>query len=99
MASYIELFDLRSNEDLRNKVAVAIVIKAAGLLRGSSPTVSQVTWANEALITPMDKAKNLLNFLLADNNNLTVAQIVNATDSAIQTKVDIAVDALIAGGA
>ena len=99
MATYQELFDLRSNSELRNKIAVAVVIKAQTLIDGASPTVAEITWSNNVLHNPIVKADEILNYVLAANNNATVAQIVGASDSAIQTNVDAAVNSLIAGGA
>lgn len=98
MATYAELYDLRSDSSLRNKVAVAVAIKAQSLLDGGSPTSAQVTWAGEALRNPVGKAGELLNYVLAANNDATAGQITSATDAAIQTNVNAAVDAIVAGG-
>lgn len=99
MATYAEIFDLRSDSGLRNRVAVAVAIKAQGLIDGATPTAAQITWANSAISNPLSKADMLLNYILAKNNGLTLGQIANATDAAIQAQVNSAVDALIAGGA
>lgn len=99
MASYQELYDLRSDSTLRNKVAVAVAVKAQTLLDGASPTAGQVAWANNAISNPVGKADTLMNYVLAANKALTVAQITGATDAAIQSNVNSAVDKLIAGGA
>jgi hypothetical protein len=99
MATYAELYELRANSDLRNKVAVAVAVKAQTLLDAASPTAAQVTWANAAISNPNGKADVLLNYVLAKNKALTVVQINAATDAGIQTAVDGAVDKLIAGGA
>lgn len=99
MATYQELYDLRSDSGLRNKVAVAVVIKAQDLLSGVSPTAAQVTWANAALQSPVQKADVLLGYVLAANKAAGVGAISSASDATIQSNVDAAVDALIAGGA
>ena len=98
MATYVELFDLRSDDALRNKIAVACVVKAADLIDGATPTTAEITWANEAIQSPLSKAEAIMNYVLAANKAGTVAQIQGASDSAIQANVDTAVDALIAGG-
>ena len=98
MATYAELFDLKSNTVFRNKVAVAVVVKAQGLLDGGTPTHAQIDWAVEAIRAPMGKASELVNYVLAANKNLDTATILAASDSAIQTNVDAAVDAIVAGG-
>jgi hypothetical protein len=97
MATYEELFDLRSNSVMRNKVAVAVVIKAETLLTDVTPSANQVAWAVTALASPISVANDLWGFVLAANSTATVAAITNATDTTIQTNVDTAADAIIAG--
>lgn len=98
MATYTEIFDLRSNSDLRNKIAVACVKKAQTLLDGVTPTANEVAWAANCLARPVDTANKIMNYVLAANSGLTTTQINGASDTAIQSNVDTAVDALIAGG-
>ena len=98
MATYEDLFNLKSNSDLRNKIAVACVKKAQTLLDGETPASDEVTWASNALNNPIGQADKIMNYVLAANSAATVSQITSATDAAIQTNVDDAVDALIAGG-
>lgn len=98
MATYQELFDLRSNSGLRNKVAVACVKKAQALLELTPPTADQVAWASSTLANPIAQADKIFAYVLAANSSFTVAQIQGAADTAIQTNVDAAADALIAGG-
>lgn len=98
MATYAELYDLRSDSGLRNKVAVAVAIKAQTILDLASPTNAQVVWASAAIANPVTKADALLNYVLAANKSATVSQIQGATDSTIQTNVGAAVDKIIAGG-
>lgn len=94
MATYTELFELRSNSGLRNKVAVACAVKAQALIDGPSPTAAQLAWAQAAIRDPIAVADSLLNYVLAANKSATVAQITGATDAAIQTNVSAAVDKL-----
>lgn len=98
MASYQELYDLRSNTDFSNKIAVAVVVKAQALISGGTPTTDELTWASKALSNPHTKAQELWGYVVAANKNATIQQIIDATDTAIQTNVDEAADALIAGG-
>ncbi len=98
MATYAEIYDLRSNSDFRNKVAVAAAVKAHALLSLASPSAAQVTWATATLANPISKADSLINYVLAANKSATTGQILAATDTAIQTNVDAAVDKIIAGG-
>lgn len=99
MATYAELYELRSDSELRNKVAVAATKKAQSLIDAASPTTAQISWANSAIVDPQAKAGPLLNYLLAANSALTVGQISGVSDANIQTAVNAAVDKLIAGGA
>lgn len=95
MATYTELFDLRTNSDFRNKITVAAVIKAQKLIDGAVPTAAQITWANECLQAPGSKSESLFLYVIGKNNAATTAQILAASDSTIQSQVDAAVDALI----
>ena len=99
MATYAELFELRNDSSLRNRVAVAVIKKAQDLIDLTTPTADQITWANDAIDNPASKAGPILNYVLAANSSATVSQIQGASDTAIQANVDSAVDALIAGGA
>lgn len=99
MATYSELYDLHDYEPLRQRVAVAVSVKAQNLVDLSTPTAAQVTWAEAALKNPLSETDKLFRYLLAKNNALTVDQIKNATDSSIQNQVDSAVDTIITGGA
>lgn len=99
MATYTELFDLRSDSNLRNRVAVAACIKAQALLALASPTVKQVAWAVAAIGDPIGVADDLLNYVLAANKAATVAQIQAVTDANLQTAVDAAADKILSGGA
>lgn len=99
MATYPELFDLRTDSGLRNRIAVAVSVKAQALIDGANPTAAQIAWANEAIRDPEGKAATLQNYVLAANRNATVQQIQSATDAAVQENVNDAVDALITGGA
>lgn len=98
MATYAELYSLGSNSDLRNKIAVAVTIKAKDYIALASPTADQLKWSAKALLAPVAEAEKLLPYVLAANSTLTVAQITGAADSAIQSGVAAAVDKLVAGG-
>lgn len=92
MATYTELFDLRSNSDLRNKVAVACVVKAQLIIDSASPTAAQLAWARSAIATPIAVADELLNYVLAANKSAAASQITGASDATIQANVSAAVD-------
>ena len=98
MATYAEIFDIKSNAALRNKVAVACVVKAQGLIDEATPTNNEVAWANAAILNPVSMADKIMNYVLAANKSATKSQIESASDATIQTNVDAAIDKLIAGG-
>ena len=101
MATYTELYDLSNNSALKNKIAVAVVI-AANMIRTESDQtanhVNRLLWAKGALENPLGEASRMLWGALAQNSGLTVAQITGATDAALQTAVNNAVDLFATGG-
>ncbi len=98
MATYEELYSLTNNSELRNKIEVAVAVKAQGLIDGQTPTAAEIAWASGAIDSPRSMAESLLVYVLAANKDATLPAILSASDSAIQGNVDAAVDTLIAGG-
>ena len=97
MATYTELFDLKNNNDLLNKMFVAVVKKAQLLLDGATPTATEVAWASETLNNPRAVSEKIYMYVLAANSAASVATITGASDATIQSSVNTAVDAIIAG--
>ena len=99
MATYAELFALSQNGPLKDKVAVACIV-AAEIIRTELTSVpnhaARLIWARKALENPDAVATAALRAALVQNNALTVAQITGATDVALQTAVNNAVDLLTA---
>lgn len=98
MATYTELFDIRSNTALRNRIAVAVAVKAQAYIDGGAPTADELTWSNAAISNPLGEADMLMNYVLAANKGQTVSDIEGASDATIQANVDAAVNALVGGG-
>lgn len=96
MATYAEIFDLHSNSALRNRVAVACIVKADAIRQLASPTAQQIAWASALLQDPYPLSLRVFWAVLAANNAATVAQITGATDAQLQTAVNNAVDKLFA---
>jgi hypothetical protein len=92
MATYEELFNLGTNTDLRNKVVSAVLIKADAISALSTPTQLQIDWAKEAFGSPIATGEVIYRAVIAANKGATVANITGASDAAIQTNVDDAVD-------
>lgn len=90
MAAYTELFDLSSDSDLRNRVAVACVV-AAEVVMNETPLPNDAerkVWAANALNSPMAEAGRMLWAILGTNKDETVAAIQGASDASIQTNVE-----------
>ena len=95
MATYQELFDLRRNQELLDKVTVAVIVAAETIFAetgGTANHANRIVWAREASISPRAMAGVFMSAVLAANKTATVANIIGAADSAIQTNVDDVID-------
>lgn len=100
MATYQELYALRANSALRHRVQIATWIAADGIRAESDATPNhahRLVWAREVLSFGGGKAEQMFCALLAANNGLTTAQIESASDAAIQTAVNNAVNLVAVG--
>lgn len=98
MAIYTELAGIAGETgfgDLQSKLRVAVVIKAVSILDQAVPTAPQVTWARAALTRPETVANDVLWYVIGANATATIAQILAATDSAVQANVNAAVDKIV----
>lgn len=99
MALYLELFALKNNSDLQDRMTVAVVVAAEAIRVDSSPPTNQaqrLVWAANAMAGPVAEGKRMLWALLAANKDATTSAILAADDATLQAKVDAAVD-LFAG--
>lgn len=99
MATYAELYDLRSDSALRNRVLVACAIAAEAIRiedSGAANHAARLTWSKAVFADPNREAERMLWAVLAANKSATVAQITGASDATIQTAVNAAVN-LFAG--
>jgi len=94
MATYIELRALFNNDVLLNKVSIALLVAVDGLITGT-PTAADKAYAASVYANPQAEAEKILMSVLAANKDIALATIQSATDSAIQTKVDIVVPILV----
>ena len=100
MATYMELKGLFSHSDLQDKVEVACIVAAETIRAedaGTDNHANRLAWAKRAFTSPTAVRDEMLMALLAANKDATVAQITEATDAAIQAKVDAAVDVFADG--
>ena len=95
MATYLELEDLRTDSVLFSRVRVATWI-AAEVVRtesgGTSNHTERLVWAKDVFERPDIRAQQMFFAVLAQNKDNTKAQIEGASDAAIQTAVDNAID-------
>ena len=100
MATYDELRQLMDSNDLRNKIEVACII-AAETIRVEDPETTnhanRLVWGKAAFSNPRTASEQMRRALLAANKDLTVTQITEASDAAIQARVDAAVDVFADG--
>lgn len=89
MATLLKMHQIyQEDNNLRNRVTVAVVKHAQYLKALPTPTQAQTDWANAALASPAQKAVNVLWEVVV---NPTVADAVNTdgvTDAQLQTIVD-----------
>lgn len=94
MAGYLDLRGLFSNSDIINKIDIAVIVAANNVIVGT-PTVGQKKWAAFVFDSPRVESKKALMAIIAKNKELTINQILSATDNAIQSQVDSIVDLLV----
>ena len=95
MASYAELYDLRNDSALRNRVTTACIIAAETVMNedGATPNNdNRLLWAKAVFANPRGEASRMFMAILAANESAPVNAIQNATDAAIQVSVDDHID-------
>ncbi len=102
MASYIELYNLSVNSDLRNKVQAACSVVANEIqleASGSFNHENRVLWAKQVWLNPVGIAQPMLNSLLGMSGiiGLTVAQILSGTDTGVRDAVRLSVNTFADG--
>ena len=95
MATYLEILTAAQNDDLRNKIRVACIIAANTVRIENVATINhaaRMLWAKSVYESPVNAAEKMLWAVLAQNNTATLSQITAASDAAIQTNVNAAID-------
>ena len=95
MATYDELYDLRTDSVLKNRVTTACIIAAEtvrGEDGGTANHANRLLWAKAVFAGPAGEANRMFMAILAANESATVANIQSATDAAIQGNVDDHID-------
>lgn len=100
MATYIELFALRANDTLRNRITVACTIAANAIRNEAEATTNhanRLLWAKAVFVNPDAEGQRMLWAVLAQNAAVTTAQILNASDETVQAAVNAAVNVFATG--
>lgn len=99
MATLAELYTLRSNDALRNKIASAIAVAAHAVKNEStgSNLVNRKLWAKDAFSDPEGMANRMMWAILAANEAASVATITGAIDADIKAAVMAAIDIFATG--
>ncbi len=95
MAAYEDLRKAFSNDELRNRVVMATIIAAYGLL-ATAPDAADRAWLSAVFSNPDAEGKKVFMGILAANAGLSITNISQATDAAIQTQVEVIVPQLVA---
>ncbi len=95
MATYAELLTASTDATLNDKIRVACVV-AAETVRTEAASVANHTerlkWAQKVFLDPSVEALRMTWAVLAQNRAATLAAITGASDAAVQTAVDAAVN-------
>ena len=97
MATYLELARITEHNewgDFFDKTVTATQVKAAAIIDAGTSTTTQLDWARASMDRPRRAANSLVPYVIAVNHEATIEQILAASDNAIQTNIDAAVDAL-----
>lgn len=95
MATLSELLGAHDYTDLRLRVRMATVL-AAEVVRSENVAVTnhanRLLWAKRVYEDPFTMGDSMFWAVLAQNSGFTYNQIINASDAAVQTAVNNAVD-------
>lgn len=97
MATYLEIYNIQVDagwNDFLSKVRIASAKKAAAIIDSTTPGATALEWAKGAIKNPTQAGNDLVTYIVAVNSTATTTQILSATDNAIQTNIDAAVDAI-----
>jgi hypothetical protein len=95
MATLLELLQAAANDVLKQKVRAACFIAAEKVRVESSGIANhtaRLAWAKSVFANPEAEGNRMVWAVVAQNSTATLAQITGASDAAVQTAVDAAVD-------
>ena len=100
MATYTELYNLRNDNALKNRVVVAVIVSAETVMdedAGTDNRANRLLWARSVFAAPEREADRMFMAVLAANKDSAVATIQGASDAAIQANVDAHIDLFATG--
>ena len=100
MATYEEISGLFHSSEMLNRVRVAAIVAAESIRSedvGTANHANRLLWAADAFNSPEGMSRKMWMAVLAANKSLTVEQIINASDNAIQNNVNAVVDIFATG--
>jgi hypothetical protein len=100
MATYAELRSAEENDVLRIKVREACLVAATTIMAEATSVpnnAQRIKWAKQVFESPESAAAAMLPVVIAQSRASTFAQITTASDAAVQTAVDSAVNVFAQG--
>lgn len=100
MATYSDLKTLESDSVLQTKVEVALWVAAEAIQNEDPATANhanRLKWAKQVLRDPAGSKDDFLRYLLAANDDQSLATIQAASDATVQTHVNNAVNVFADG--
>ena len=100
IADYIDLYGLKNNSDLNNRIEVAISKSAYDISNENPATdnhANRLAWAKEALSDPGLKSSEMLWALLAKHSDASLGAILGSSDEFVQSAVSGVVDLFAVG--
>ena len=95
MATYDELYSLRNDSALKNRVTSAVTVAAEAVRNEPDTTpnhANRLAWARKVFGGSGSEADRMFVAVLAANSELAVEQIQGASDAQIQANVDDCID-------
>ena len=81
---------------LAQQVRIAILVQAYNYINAASPTTAQLAWARQALMDPVQYVAGVVNYIVAEYNDQTVAVLDGSTDAIVQAAVSQAINVAFA---
>jgi hypothetical protein len=97
MATLAEQRQAAETPSLNVQVRQACIVSAQKIIDEASTVANhanRILWAKRVIGAPDSVVPEMMAYVIAKNNTLTLVQIQTASDASVQTAVDGAVDAL-----